>query len=75
MESFGKFDMEVMEWKGGLDEAVDFMYDIIIYVTDENITLHDGETIGRTADQKFPITLSPSSLEKGKMTLKIKVKK
>lgn len=75
MESFGRFDMEVMEWTGGLDEAVHFMYDIIIYAIDENITLHDGETIGLTADQKYPITLSPCSWDSEKMTLKIKVQK
>ncbi|MBR1520162.1 MAG: DUF4261 domain-containing protein [Bacteroidaceae bacterium] len=73
MEPFGKYDMEVLGWTGSMKEILDKMYTIVSYILEGNVTLRSGETFGTTANEKFPITLSPSTWDSNKMTLKIKM--
>lgn len=61
-----KFDrLEIEVWHTTLDpqELLNFCYSIIDYMLSEDITFHDGETIGRTEDEKILITQGPSMFE------------
>lgn len=73
MQKFGKEEMEVYVEKetSKLNELRAFVFDMVSYVLIQNITLHDGETIGFSEDQKLPITRSQGIALDG-MTIKIK---
>ena len=72
MRRMGKQEMEVYVPREGADlNAVrSFLLNIVDYVLSSNVTLKDGETIGFTAKQKLPITLSKGIAVDGD-TLKI----
>lgn len=72
MRRFGKQEMEVYVSRenADLNRIRGFLLDIVAYVLGGNVTLKDGETIGFTAEQKLPITLSKGIAVDGD-TLKI----
>lgn len=72
MRRLGKQEMEVYVPRetANLNDIRFFLLDIADYVLSGNVTLKDGETIGFTAEQKLPITLSKGIAVDGD-TLKI----
>lgn len=70
MKIFGKDEMEVVNADGEPSEVRDFLSDMVSYVLENDVTLHDGETIGFSEDQKLPITRS-EGVSLPEMTLKI----
>ncbi len=60
MRRMGKEEMEVYvdAKKADYNELREFMLTVASYVLETGATLGDGETIGFTAEQKLPITLS-----------------
>ena len=70
MRMFGKEEMEVLQADAKPEELRNFLLDIVYYVLDGNVTLHAGETLGFSENQKLPITCSKSEVLEGS-TLKI----
>lgn len=70
MRKFGKDEIEVYSNNTNLNELRDFLINISIYVLGNNVTLHDGETIGMKENQVLPISRSEGIALDG-MTLKI----
>lgn len=72
MRRMGKEEMEVYVPKetADLNAVRSFLLDIVDYVLSGNVVLKDGETIGFSAEQKLPITLSKGIAVDGD-TLKI----
>ena len=58
LRSLGFDEIEVIDSTHSPKEVGDFITDVAAYVTDEEVVLRDGETIGFTAEQKLPITKS-----------------
>lgn len=60
MRRMGKEEMEVYvdAKKADFNELREFMMAVTSYVLETGATLKDGETIGFTAEQKLPVTLS-----------------
>ena len=72
MEAFGKDEMEVLGADAEPGDLRDFLASLASYVLGSDVELHDGETIGFTADDKHVITRSPGvGLPEDQMTLKI----
>ena len=72
MEAFGKDEMEVLGTDADPNDLRDFLASLASYVLENDVELHDGETIGFTADDKHAITRSPGvGLPEEQMTLKI----
>ena len=72
MESFGKDEMEVLGTDAKPSDLRDFLASLASYVLENDVELHDGETIGFAADDKHTITRSPGvGLPEEQMTLKI----
>ena len=72
MDVFGKDEMEVLGVNADPNSLRDFLASLVSYVLENDVELHDGETIGFTADDKHTITRSPGvSLPENQMTLKI----
>ena len=72
MDVFGKEEMEVLDTDANPNDLRDFLASLVSYVLENNVELHDGETIGFSEDDKHTITRSPGvSLPEEQMTLKI----
>lgn len=70
LDLFAKDELEVVDTTAPPSELRDFLFNIAAYVISSDVTLHDGETIGYTADMKLPIIRSEGFNLDG-MTLKI----
>ena len=70
MRSFGKDEIEVLDTSADPGDLRNFLLDIADYVLENDVVLHDGETIGFGADQRLAITRSAGVWHQG-MTLKI----
>ena len=72
MASFGKDEMEVLGTDAEPSDLRDFLASLASYVLENDVELHDGETIGFDTDDKHTITRSPGvGLPEEQMTLKI----
>ena len=72
MASFGKDEMEVLGTDAKPSDLRDFLASLASYVLENDVDLHDGETIGFAEDDKHTITRSPGvGLPEEQMTLKI----
>ncbi|GAA6513976.1 hypothetical protein K370107A2_09790 [Merdimmobilis hominis] len=72
LDVFGKDEMEVLGTDAKPSDLRDFLASLVSYVLENDVELHDGETIGFAADDKHTITRSPGvGLPEGQMTLKI----
>ena len=72
MDVFGKDEMEVLGTDAKPSDLRDFLASLVSYVLENDVELHDGETIGFDADDKHTITRSPGvGLPEEQMTLKI----
>ena len=71
LENFGKDEIEVLHVSDEPAALLLFLTQLSGYVIGQDVTLHDGETIGFTADQKLRITRADSVEFDGKQTLHI----
>ena len=72
LDVFGKDEMEVLGTDAKPSDLQDFLASLVSYVLENDVELHDGETIGFDADDKHTITRSPGvGLPEEQMTLKI----
>lgn len=56
--SFGKEELEILNSSHSPSEVYDMMWNISSYLIKEGAVLHDVETLGYSAEQKLPLTLS-----------------
>ena len=72
MDVFGKDEMEVLGTDAEPSNLRDFLASLVSYVLENDVELHDGETIGFSAGDKRTISRSSGvSLPEEQMTLKI----
>ena len=65
LRSFGKEELEVVGSSQQPSEVYELMLNISSYLVQQGAVLHDGETLGYTAKQKLPLTLSPGVYVEG----------
>lgn len=70
LRKFGKEEIEIIQSQHSLGDVFEFMMHITSYIVSSNVTLRNGETIGFSADQRLPLTLSQGSAVEGN-TLKV----
>lgn len=58
LKYFGKKEIEVLDTDVEVFELYEFLIDIANYVITSDVKLNEGETIGFSAEQKLPITIS-----------------
>lgn len=58
LKYFGKKEIEIIDTDVEVFELYEFLIDIANYVITCDVKLNDGETIGFSAEQKLPITVS-----------------
>jgi hypothetical protein len=64
MEAFGHLEVEIDSVPLQSQELFDFAYSIIHYILTSGATIADGETIGRTEDEKVRITHEESTWDR-----------
>lgn len=72
LNDFGKLDMEIINSKENAGDMYEFMVTIADYVITNNITFHDNETVGYTANQKVPLSISKGVYVEGQ-SIKMKI--
>ncbi|MCI8422849.1 MAG: DUF4261 domain-containing protein [Lawsonibacter sp.] len=70
LNAFGRDELEIVDSQQSPKEVHLMLLNTAGYLISENATLHDGETLGYSADQKLPITRSQGRNVEG-MSLKI----
>lgn len=58
MKAFGKEEIEVLDTTARPSELRDFLISITSYILENDVVLHDGETIGFSAEDKHSISYS-----------------
>ena len=72
MKEFGKSEIEIIDADMKGSEVYDFLLSVLEYVLQQDVTLHHGETIGFTEEQKIKITESEAIYLEG-TSLKIEL--
>ena len=62
MDAFGKDEMEVLDTDADPNDLRDFLASLVSYVLENDVELHDGETIAFAADDNTPSPAAPESL-------------
>ncbi len=70
LRSFGKTELEVICSRQSPSDVLELMYNISAYLIQQGAVLRSGETLGYTAEQKLPLTLSEGVYIEGE-TMKI----
>jgi hypothetical protein len=65
LKEFGKIEMEIVDSRKDGYEAVKFLYNMVHYVLEHDVTFQDGQTCGMSADERIRITLSPGLFVEG----------
>ncbi|MCI9156885.1 MAG: DUF4261 domain-containing protein [Lawsonibacter sp.] len=70
LRAFGRDELEIRDSQRPPNEVHELLLNVSGYIIDQDVTLHDGETLGYTAEQKLHITRSEGFNVEG-MSLKI----
>jgi Domain of unknown function (DUF4261) len=60
MPNFGTRDVEVQHTRADVPSTFDMMRFVSLYLAGQGPVIKDGETIGRSADEKIKVTVGPS---------------
>ena len=71
MRQFDKMEMEIRASQHDLNDIHGTLLGICAYIISQDVTLHDGETIGFSAEQQLRISRSPAIAGGAEETLKI----
>ena len=71
MSQFDKMEMEIRASQHDLNDIHGTLLGICTYIISQDVTLHDGETIGFSAEQKLAISRSPGIAGVAEESLKI----
>lgn len=63
LRAFHQMELEVRGSRREPEFLMNRVFDVIHYLLEQNPVLHDGETIGTTNEERFSITLGPSTLD------------
>jgi hypothetical protein len=65
MQPFGCLEIEIDQSRRPPEEILDFCYGIVSYVLMRGATIGDGETVGRSAEEKIQVRHQPSMWDRG----------
>ena len=72
LEALGKKEIEIIESSNSMEDVHNLLYNIVLYILENNIILNTGETIGFDENQKLNIVESLGfAIDPNKTTLKI----
>jgi len=71
MSQFDKMEMEIRASQHDLNDIHGTLLGICTYIISQDVTLHDGETIGFSAEEKLAISRSPAVAGVAEESLKI----
>ena len=72
MSAFGLLEVEIDSLRGASQELADLGLGIVVYLLKKGDSIKEGETIGRSDQEKIKVTYGPSRLGRG-MVMKLRV--
>jgi hypothetical protein len=66
-------DLMLVVSKSAEDSAIEFFFDLLSYSASRGEPIPAGETVGRTADERFPVRYVPSPINKGTEVWRVEV--
>jgi hypothetical protein len=66
-------DLLLVAPSGGGNQALNFAFDLLGYVISQGSPLPEGETVGRSEDEKLPIAYVPSPLDANTRVMKVEL--
>jgi len=63
MKQLGLPDLLLTGPPGAFSEALECFYDLLAYLADRGKPIGDGETVGRTETEKWPVHYVPSPID------------
>jgi hypothetical protein len=67
LEPLGHMEIEVSRSRLKPQELLEFVGDTACYIVNNNTPIKDGETLGRTADEKFKVRHAKSMFDRGQV--------
>ncbi len=71
MKEFNHLEIEILQSFSQPDQIMDFVFTIAHYIIAADVDVRDGETIGRTAEEKIPARHLPSIWDKSETALRL----
>jgi hypothetical protein len=71
LSAFGQPEMEIDRSERPPEDILNFCFDIIAYLLNSRVTIGNGETVGRSADEKVRVTYAPSMWERAGDVMKL----
>ena len=71
MQALGCLELEIRKSKKAPDEILDFGYAIVNYILTSGARIKDGETIGRSAEEKIKVRHKPSMWDKSRTVMEL----
>ena len=65
LDKFNKLELEIIKSSHSLEEVFDFIMNCCYYIVKEDVTLHDGETIGGDENEKNKISITKGEFVQG----------
>jgi hypothetical protein len=66
-------DLLLVAPSGQGNDALPFAFELLGYVISRGRPISDGETVGRTADEKIPVTYSPSPIKADTLVMRVEL--
>ena len=70
LKEFNKVEMEILNSSRSLEDIRNFLFDIVHYVLDNDVTFREGETCGVSEEERIQISFSKGKFLEGN-TLKL----
>lgn len=71
MDQFGLPEILIGTSKPGWPDALAYLFDLSLYIAQRGEAIPDGDTVGRSADEKLPVRYVPSPVDASTQVLRV----
>lgn len=71
LEAFDQFEMEIERSNQSAEEILDLCYSVVHYLISSGAQIQDGESVGRTGEERVPVTHRPSKWDADRTVLSL----
>ncbi|MCX7422054.1 MAG: DUF4261 domain-containing protein [Planctomycetia bacterium] len=71
LEAFDQYEMEIERSEQSAEEILDLCYSVVHYLISSSAEIQDGESVGRTGEERVPVTHKPSKWDADRTVLSL----
>ncbi len=71
LEAFDRHEMEIERSEQSAEEILDLCYSVVHYLISSGAQIQDGESVGRTGEERVPVTHKPSKWDADRTVLSL----